>query len=241
MKKKTEAMAAIVVDDGSRRVPIQNAQGEEIGVFTFHPTDIGIIGRYNRMVERFDEITKPLEQFAGEDEDIWEHAPLQPRGRRVLLRDGAEGRGRIHLRAVRRGDREVLRTGGEVSEKVSAYELPRTLKVGGRMWAIRADFREVLNILDAFDDPELTEAEKAYVCLHNLYVDFAEMAPGAYAEAYRAAVAFIDHGLGGQGGPRTVDWEQDAPLLLRRGARRWSPGSGISGGGMPGFAGSGRG
>ncbi len=69
MKKKTESMTAIVVDDGSRRVPIQNAQGEEIGVFSFHPTDIGIIGRYNRMVERFDEITKPLEQFAGEDED----------------------------------------------------------------------------------------------------------------------------------------------------------------------------
>lgn len=98
---------------------------------------------------------------------------------------------------------------------MNVYELPRALEVGGRRWAIRADFREVLNILDAFDDPELTEAEKAYVCLHNLYEAFAEMKPGLYAEAYRAAVAFIDHGLGGQGGgPRTVDWEQDAPLLF---------------------------
>ena len=95
------------------------------------------------------------------------------------------------------------------------FDLPRALAVGGRDWAIRADFREVLNILDAFDDPELTEAEKAYVCLHNLYADFAEMPAGLYAEAYRAAVAFIDHGLEGQaGGPRTVDWEQDAPLLF---------------------------
>ena len=67
--KKKDAVAAIVVDDGSRRVPIQNAEGEEIGVFRFHPTDIGIIDRYNRMVARFDEITRPLEQFAGEDED----------------------------------------------------------------------------------------------------------------------------------------------------------------------------
>lgn len=64
-----EAMAAaIVVDDGSRRVPIHNVHGEEIGVFHFHPTDIGLIERYNRMVERFDEITKPLEQFSGEDD-----------------------------------------------------------------------------------------------------------------------------------------------------------------------------
>ena len=95
------------------------------------------------------------------------------------------------------------------------FDLPKALTVAGREWAIRADFRDVLNILDAFDDPELTEVEKAYVCLHNLYVDFADLPPGDYAEAYRAAVAFIDHGLGGQeGGPRTVDWEQDAPLLF---------------------------
>ena len=93
--------------------------------------------------------------------------------------------------------------------------LPKALEFGGRAWAIRADFRDVLNILDAFDDPELTDAQKAYVCLHNLYVDFAKMAPEDYAEAYRAAVAFIDHGIGGQeGGARTVDWEQDAPLLF---------------------------
>ena len=93
--------------------------------------------------------------------------------------------------------------------------LDRALEVGGRSWAIRADFRDVLNILDAFDDPELTEAEKAYICLHNLYVDFAEMDRADYPEAFLAAVAFIDHGVAGrEAGPRTVDWEQDAPLLF---------------------------
>lgn len=51
---------AIVVDDGSRRVPIQNVEGEEIGVFYFRPTDIGIIQRYNELAGRFDEITEPL-------------------------------------------------------------------------------------------------------------------------------------------------------------------------------------
>ena len=52
---------AITVDDGSRRVPIMNMDGEEIGVFRFHPTDIGIIDRYNHMAEQFDAITEPLE------------------------------------------------------------------------------------------------------------------------------------------------------------------------------------
>ena len=52
---------AITVDDGSRRVPITNMDGEEIGAFRFHPTDIGIIERFNRMADQFDAITEPLE------------------------------------------------------------------------------------------------------------------------------------------------------------------------------------
>lgn len=51
----------ITVDDGSRRIPIQNKQGEEIGSFTFHPTDIGIIDRYNSMADQFDAIVEPLQ------------------------------------------------------------------------------------------------------------------------------------------------------------------------------------
>lgn len=51
---------AITVDDGSRRVPILNVDGEEIGAFRFHPTDLGIIERYNKLADRFDAITEPL-------------------------------------------------------------------------------------------------------------------------------------------------------------------------------------
>lgn len=95
------------------------------------------------------------------------------------------------------------------------FRLPEALEVGGEKWAIRADFREILNILAAFEDPELTEAEKAYICLNNLYADFPEMRTADYPEAFRAAVAFIDHGAtGAKGGTRTVDWEQDAPILF---------------------------
>ena len=50
----------IVVDDGSIKVPITNKQGDEIGVFYFRPTDIGIIDRFNTVAEEFDAITAPL-------------------------------------------------------------------------------------------------------------------------------------------------------------------------------------
>lgn len=51
----------IIVDDGSVRVPIKNKQGDEIGVFFFRPTDVGIVDRFNSMVSDFDQITAPLE------------------------------------------------------------------------------------------------------------------------------------------------------------------------------------
>jgi len=52
----------IRVDDGSRRVPIRNTNGDEIGVFIFRPTDLGIIDRFNAMADEFDRITEPLEK-----------------------------------------------------------------------------------------------------------------------------------------------------------------------------------
>lgn len=67
-KKQTDVIPAdsrkqngIVVDDGSVRESILNKFGEEIGVFYFRPTDIGIIDRYNKVAADFDKITAPLE------------------------------------------------------------------------------------------------------------------------------------------------------------------------------------
>ena len=59
----TNTNMIITVDDGARRVPIQNTFGEPVGEFTFHPTDIGIIERYNRMADGFEDIIGPLEQL----------------------------------------------------------------------------------------------------------------------------------------------------------------------------------
>lgn len=51
---KKAAPLSITVDDGSVSVDIKNAKGEKIGVFTFRPTDIGIIDRYNKVVGEFE-------------------------------------------------------------------------------------------------------------------------------------------------------------------------------------------
>jgi hypothetical protein len=95
------------------------------------------------------------------------------------------------------------------------WELPTRLEFGGAEWKIRTDYRDILKILIAFDDPELEPVEKEYVCLCILYEDFEEIPKEDYAEAYKAALAFIDGGAdGGDSGPRTMDWEQDARILF---------------------------
>ncbi len=98
---------------------------------------------------------------------------------------------------------------------MSAFTLPTRLDVVGREYDIRTDFRDILKILTAFDDPELEANEKQYVCLYILYVDFNAIPREAYEDAYRAAIRFIDNGIEGDGkSPRTMDWEQDAAILF---------------------------
>jgi hypothetical protein len=95
------------------------------------------------------------------------------------------------------------------------FDLPTALEFGGRAWDIETDYRQVLRILTAYEDPDLTDGEKAMLCLYNLYVDFDDIPPGQLQAAYDAATAFIDHGNGDdQTGPRTMDWTQDAPLIF---------------------------
>lgn len=76
-KKKNTAEMEIVVDDGRKRVPIKNLNGDEIGVFYFNPTDFGILARYKEIENSVDKITEPLENIGinqkGEgisDEDV---------------------------------------------------------------------------------------------------------------------------------------------------------------------------
>ena len=58
----TEKKAVIRIDDGLRRVPIENMFDQEIGVFYFRPTDLSIIERYDKLIGEFDTILAPLEK-----------------------------------------------------------------------------------------------------------------------------------------------------------------------------------
>ena len=97
---------------------------------------------------------------------------------------------------------------------MSAWDLPTTVDVAGRAFAIRTDFRAVLDALAALADPELTRQEQYMACLQILYPRWQEL-PDANA-ALRAAFVFINGGKEEEARgprPRLVDWEQDAALI----------------------------
>lgn len=95
-------------------------------------------------------------------------------------------------------------------------ELPKSLSINGVDYAIRSDFRDVLKIVCAFNDPELENEEKIYVCLFILYEDFNSIPESDYEAAFKAALDFIDAGAshGDKKQPRTMDWEQDENIMF---------------------------
>ena len=93
--------------------------------------------------------------------------------------------------------------------------LPRTLEVGGKMLPIRTDFRDVLNLFPMFDDPELSDIEKAYVACRNLYQ--CEITANDFDEAVEKIYWFIDGGDIPKDDPapvRILDWEKDERTLM---------------------------
>ena len=106
-----------------------------------------------------------------------------------------------------------------------AWKLPTSLHVGGSHYKIRTDYRVILDILAAMNDPDILDpgmtedekqAEKVLTMLQILYIDFDSMPPRDWKEAAEKACDFIDCGIkdDGKPKPRTMDWEQDAPLIV---------------------------
>ena len=95
-------------------------------------------------------------------------------------------------------------------------ELPQSLNVNGENYSIRSDFRDVLNIVAAFSDPELENSEKVYVTLFVLYEDFDKIPEEDYEAAFKAAMEFIDHGVKDDNpkSPRVMDWEQAEGIMF---------------------------
>ena len=93
------------------------------------------------------------------------------------------------------------------------YSLPTSLEIDGKQYRIRTDFRDIINIMVALGDPDLDDEAKAYVFFTAFFID--PPPPSLRGAAMEAGFAFINAGMKGSGtGPKLMDWEQDAPLIM---------------------------
>ena len=90
--------------------------------------------------------------------------------------------------------------------------LPMSLNVAGEEYPIRTDYRVILTIFAAFNDPNLNDREKITICLNCLY----KVIPDDCEEAMKQAMWFIDGAeLPGNGSSaRLMDWEQDEGMIF---------------------------
>ena len=99
---------------------------------------------------------------------------------------------------------------------MTMYDLPTSLTVGGVEYKIRSDFRAVIDVLIAMNDPELNDQGRSTVILKIMYPDWREIPAEFRQEAVQKASEFIDCGQKSDGRKHTrmIDWEQDAPLII---------------------------
>lgn len=108
---------------------------------------------------------------------------------------------------------------------MNPWELPTYIEIDGKSYAIRTDFRAVLDVLTAMSDPDLflpdaSEQEKAYIRMDTLLQimveDYENLPPEKLEEACEAVIEIIDCGIkdDGKRKPHTMDWQQDAQIII---------------------------
>lgn len=99
---------------------------------------------------------------------------------------------------------------------MSAYELPRSLVIGGREYALRTDFWAVIDVLIACNDPELDDYDKMEVMVKILLPEWETLPDEDLQEALEKLRDFIDCGQcdDGKDHPQVINWEKDAGIII---------------------------
>ena len=97
---------------------------------------------------------------------------------------------------------------------LNLWELPQKVKLGGRDFEFYGDFRNILDVLSYFQNPDFPPFLQWQIALALFYK--APVPPQLQPEAKEDLALFINGGRSdrGAGGQKLLDWQQDAPLIL---------------------------
>lgn len=104
----------------------------------------------------------------------------------------------------------------------NAWSFPTSLNIGGADYEIRTDYRAVLDLITALNDPELidespslTAYAQAQCILQIMFPKCDDIPEEHINEALQKASDFIDMGIKEEHKkPKTMDWEQDAAIIV---------------------------
>ena len=99
---------------------------------------------------------------------------------------------------------------------MTGWDLPEALEIAGRSEPIRADFREVLEVIRLLDDSAEPPEARAFLAMGVFYRKFSALPPALRGQAMEAMLRFLAGGEedSGPAGPRLLDWQQDLPLIV---------------------------
>lgn len=99
---------------------------------------------------------------------------------------------------------------------MTPWELPASLNIGGREYQLRYQFGAALDIMRAYNDPELEPDERVEIMLRILLPEYETIPAEHIPEAVEKCLEFLDCGQtdDGKKKPRLIDWEQDAGIIM---------------------------
>lgn len=92
------------------------------------------------------------------------------------------------------------------------WQLPVEAGIGGRTYPLHTDFRDVLEIISYLEDGELPEFLRWQIAV-GLFFE-GGVPEDHWQEAMEFLAAFIRCGEPDRPGPKLIDWQQDAPLII---------------------------
>lgn len=98
-----------------------------------------------------------------------------------------------------------------------AWDLPTSVNVGGKMYEVNADFRDILGVIKRLNSPNLSERERSYVALALFYSDFDSIPKGLWNVAAEQLTLFLNCGVtetDKRPRPQLIDWEQDQQMIV---------------------------
>lgn len=96
---------------------------------------------------------------------------------------------------------------------MNPWELPETAEIGGTVYQLNTDFRDLLEIMGYLDDPDKPEYLRWRIALALFYEG--DIPPEYQQEAMEYLAKFISCGeTDAKPGPKLLDWEQDALAIV---------------------------